>query len=41
MALNDCLSLFPSQALNRQELNAGWRMAIATLGEGEDRKSVV
>ena len=37
MALNDCLSLFPSQALNRQELNAGWRMAIATLGEGEDR----
>jgi len=37
MPLNDCLSLFPSQALNRQELNAGWRMAIATLGEGEDR----
>jgi beta-mannosidase len=37
MALNDCLSLFPIQALNRQELNAGWRMAIATLGEGEDR----
>jgi beta-mannosidase len=37
MPLNDCLSLFPVQALNRQELNAGWRMAIATLGEGEDR----
>jgi beta-mannosidase len=37
MALNDCLSLFPIQALNRQELNAGWRMSIATLGEGEDR----
>ncbi len=37
MALNDCLSLFPNQALNRQELTAGWRMAIATLGEGEDR----
>ena len=37
MALNDCLSLFPEQALNRQELKAGWRMAIATLGEGEDR----
>ena len=37
MGLNDCLSLFPVQALNRQELNAGWRMAIATLGEGEDR----
>ncbi|HEX3628967.1 MAG TPA: glycoside hydrolase family 2 TIM barrel-domain containing protein [Candidatus Dormibacteraeota bacterium] len=37
MALNDCLSLFPIQALNRQELKAGWRMAIATLGEGEDR----
>ena len=37
MPLNDCLSLFPAQALNRQELNAGWRMAIATLGEGEDR----
>ena len=37
MALNDCLSLFPTQALNRQELNAGWRMAIATLGEGEDQ----
>ena len=37
MALNDCLSLFPVQALNRQELNAGWRMAIATLGEGEDQ----
>ena len=37
MALNDCLSLFPVQALNRQELGAGWRMAIATLGEGEDR----
>jgi len=37
MSLNDCLSLFPAQALNRQELNAGWRMAIATLGEGEDR----
>ncbi len=37
MALNDCLSLYPSQALNRQELNVGWRMAIATLGEGEDR----
>ena len=37
MPLNDCLSLYPAQALNRQELNAGWRMAIATLGEGEDR----
>lgn len=37
MALNDCLSLFPTQALNRQELQAGWRMAIATLGEGEDQ----
>ncbi|TMB68088.1 MAG: hypothetical protein E6J51_06150 [Chloroflexi bacterium] len=37
MALNDCLSLFPRQALNRQELTSGWRMAIATLGEGEDR----
>ena len=37
MPLNDCLSLFPAQALNRQELTAGWRMAIATLGEGEDR----
>ncbi|HVH64529.1 MAG TPA: glycoside hydrolase family 2 TIM barrel-domain containing protein [Candidatus Acidoferrum sp.] len=37
MPLNDCLSLFPVQALNRQELKAGWRMAIATLGEGEDR----
>jgi len=37
MPLNDCLSLFPAQALNRQQLNAGWRMAIATLGEGEDR----
>ncbi len=37
MPLNDCLSLFPVQALNRQELTAGWRMAIATLGEGEDR----
>ncbi len=37
MALNDCLSLFPVQALNRQQLTAGWRMAIATLGEGEDR----
>ncbi|HET9847398.1 MAG TPA: glycoside hydrolase family 2 TIM barrel-domain containing protein [Candidatus Dormibacteraeota bacterium] len=37
MPLNDCLSLFPIQALNRQELKAGWRMAIATLGEGEDR----
>ncbi len=37
MALNDCLSLFPVQSLNRQELGAGWRMAIATLGEGEDR----
>jgi beta-mannosidase len=37
MALNDCLSLFPVQALNRQELKAGWRMAIATLGEGEDQ----
>jgi len=31
MALNDCLSLFPVQSLNRQELNSGWRMAIATL----------
>src|ERR1700716_4220501 len=39
MALNDCLSIFPVQALNRQELTAGWRMAIATLGEGEDRAS--
>jgi beta-mannosidase len=37
MPLNDCLSLFPAQALNHQELTAGWRMAIATLGEGEDR----
>ena len=37
MPLNDCLSLFPAQALNRQELTVGWRMAIATLGEGEDR----
>lgn len=37
MPLNDCLSLFPAQALNRQELNTGWRMAIATLGEGEDQ----
>src|ERR1700681_3064567 len=37
MPLNDCLSIFPVQALNRQELSAGWRMAIATLGEGEDR----
>jgi len=37
MPLNDCLSLFPVQALNRQELTTGWRMAIATLGEGEDR----
>ena len=37
MPLNDCLSMFPVQALNRQELKAGWRMAIATLGEGEDR----
>ena len=37
MPLNDCLSLYPVQALNRQELKAGWRMAIATLGEGEDR----
>jgi beta-mannosidase len=37
MPLNDCLSLYPSQALNHQELSAGWRMAIATLGEGEDR----
>jgi beta-mannosidase len=36
-ALNDCLSLFPVQALNRQPLTAGWRMAVATLGEGEDR----
>jgi len=37
MSLNDCLSVIPVQALNRQELSAGWRMAIATLGEGEDR----
>jgi len=37
MSLNDCLSLMPVQALNRQDLTAGWRMAIATLGEGEDR----
>jgi beta-mannosidase len=37
MPLNDCLSLFPAQGLNHQELTAGWRMAIATLGEGEDR----
>jgi beta-mannosidase len=37
MALNDCLSIFPVQALNRQGLKAGWRMAIATLGEGEDQ----
>src|SRR5437764_1835039 len=37
MPLNDCLSLFPLQALNRQELRTGWRMAIATLGEGEDQ----
>ena len=37
MPLNDCQSFFPTQALNRQELKAGWRMAIATLGEGEDR----
>src|SRR5256886_15866286 len=37
MPLNDCLALFPAQALTRQALNAGWRMAIATLGEGEDR----
>src|SRR5260370_7852899 len=36
MPLNDCLSIFPIQALNRQELTSGWRMAIATLGEGED-----
>jgi beta-mannosidase len=36
MPLNDCLSIFPVQALNRQELTSGWRMAIATLGEGED-----
>src|SRR3979411_1585730 len=36
MPLNDCLSIFPAQALNRQELTTGWRMAIATLGEGED-----
>ena len=35
--LNDCLSLFPVQALNRQPLTHGWRMAVATLGEGEDR----
>ena len=38
MSLNDCLSVIPVQALNRQELTAGWRMAIATLGEGEDRR---
>ncbi|HSO93902.1 MAG TPA: hypothetical protein VLS53_05460 [Candidatus Dormibacteraeota bacterium] len=37
MSLNDCLSVIPVQALNRQELTTGWRMAIATLGEGEDR----
>src|SRR5438128_6605640 len=37
MALNDCLSLFPSQALNRQELSAGVRMSSATLAQGEDR----
>jgi len=37
MALNDCLSLFPVQALNRQALAAGWRVAFATLGEGEDQ----
>lgn len=36
-SLNDCLSLFPVQALNRQPLTAGWRMAVATLGEGEDQ----
>ena len=36
-SLNDCLSLFPVQALNRQALSSGWRMAVATLGEGEDR----
>jgi beta-mannosidase len=35
-SLNDCLSLFPVQALNRQALASGWRMAVATLGEGED-----
>jgi beta-mannosidase len=36
VAINDCLSLFPLQALNRQPLESGWRMAVATLGEGED-----
>lgn len=36
-SLNDCLSLFPVQALNRQALSAGWRMAVKTLGEGEDQ----
>ncbi|TMD07051.1 MAG: hypothetical protein E6J01_06600, partial [Chloroflexi bacterium] len=37
MTLNDCLSLYPVQALNRQPLSTGWRIAFATLGEGEDR----
>jgi hypothetical protein len=34
--LNDCLSLYPVQALNRQPLSTGWRIAFASLGEGED-----
>jgi beta-mannosidase len=37
VTLNDCLSLYPVQALNRQPLSTGWRIAFATLGEGEDR----
>jgi len=35
--LNDCLSLYPVQALNRQPVSTGWRIAFASLGEGEDR----
>jgi len=37
VSLNDCLSLYPVQALNRQPLSTGWRIAFASLGEGEDR----
>ncbi len=34
--LNDCLSIFPAQGLARRQLNQGWRMRYAPLGEGED-----
>src|SRR5260370_5359887 len=36
MPMNDCMSLLPAQGVDGQELTSGWRMAIATLGEGED-----